>query len=219
MTSIKDVEGGNESSRIGPRSLGARPDQSRGVHPVRLQYREADNEAGLAVFRGVFRAWKVLYAAQRERRLATTGPYARIRHPQYAGFILILLGILLQWPTLLRFPALVYMYYRLALREERDSREAFGEAWDEFAARTRRVPLPAIPETGILLRIALPFLLLFTAASATEQPARDSIPRGADAPGYSSGSRPSIPPEENGVWPGKARNETVKIKNPSEEAP
>ena len=170
----------------------------------------------------LYMAWKVLYAAQRERRLATTGPYTRIRHPQCAGFILILFGFLLQWPTLLRllmFPVLVYMYYRLALREERDSREAFMEAWDEYAARTRRVPLPAIPETGILLRIVLPFLLLFAAASATGQPARDSIPRGADAPGYSSGSRPSIPPEENGVWPGKARNETVKIKNPSEEAP
>src|SRR5499426_1213138 len=31
-------------------------------------------------------AWPVLYRAQRERCLATTGPYQRIRHPQYAGF-------------------------------------------------------------------------------------------------------------------------------------
>ena len=86
-------------------------------------------------------AWKVLYAAQRERRLAMTGAYARVRHPQYIGFMLIMLGFLFQWPTLLTllmFPALVYMYYRLALREERDSREAFGEAWDEYAARTPR---------------------------------------------------------------------------------
>ena len=34
-------------------------------------------------------AWRVLYAAQRLHRLATTGPYARIRHPQYVGFVLI----------------------------------------------------------------------------------------------------------------------------------
>ncbi len=37
-------------------------------------------------------AWKVLYAAQRSHTLATSGPYARIRHPQYMGFILIMSG-------------------------------------------------------------------------------------------------------------------------------
>lgn len=41
-------------------------------------------------------AWPVLLAAQKAGRLATTGPYARIRHPQYVGFIAILLGFLLQ---------------------------------------------------------------------------------------------------------------------------
>src|SRR3990170_3587797 len=35
-------------------------------------------------------AWRVLYAAQQSRRLATTGPYASVRHPQYAAFILIM---------------------------------------------------------------------------------------------------------------------------------
>jgi len=86
-------------------------------------------------------AWKALHAAQRERHLATTGPYGRVRHPQYAGFILILFGFLLQWPTLLTllmFPVLVYMYSRLALREGRDSRETFGAAWDEYAVCTTR---------------------------------------------------------------------------------
>ncbi|NNF83812.1 MAG: isoprenylcysteine carboxylmethyltransferase family protein [Deltaproteobacteria bacterium] len=107
--------------------------------------------AGFIILRS---AWKVLYAAQRERRLATTGAYARVRHPQYAGFILIMLGFLFQWPTLLTllmFPVLVYMYYRLALREESDSREAFGEAWDEYAARTPRFfpRLASAPPGGI----------------------------------------------------------------------
>lgn len=95
----------------------------------------------LAGFLLLYSAWKVLYAAQRDRRLATTGAYARVRHPQYAGFLLIMLGFLLQWPTLLTllmFPVLGYMYYRLALREERDSREAFGAAWDEYAVCTPR---------------------------------------------------------------------------------
>jgi protein-S-isoprenylcysteine O-methyltransferase Ste14 len=46
-------------------------------------------------------AWRVLYEAQRTSTLATTGLYAYVRHPQYVGFILIMLGFLLQWPTLL----------------------------------------------------------------------------------------------------------------------
>ena len=84
-------------------------------------------------------AWKVLYAAQQAHRLATTGPYAHVRHPQYVGFILIMLGFLLQWPTLLTlamFPILVWMYVRLARREEREVRAEFGEAYARYAAAT-----------------------------------------------------------------------------------
>ncbi len=86
-------------------------------------------------------AWKVLYQAQRSHQLATTGPYAKIRHPQYDGFVLIMFGFLLQWPTLLTllmFPVLVWMYVRLARSEERDAEAEFGEQWREYAARTPR---------------------------------------------------------------------------------
>jgi protein-S-isoprenylcysteine O-methyltransferase Ste14 len=31
--------------------------------------------------------WEVLYKAQREKGLATTGPYAYVRHPQYDGWV------------------------------------------------------------------------------------------------------------------------------------
>ncbi len=84
-------------------------------------------------------AWKVLYEAQRSRRLAATGPYAVIRHPQYAAFILIMLGFVLQWPTiltLLMFPVLIYMYVRLARREEREVLAEFGETYARYAANT-----------------------------------------------------------------------------------
>jgi protein-S-isoprenylcysteine O-methyltransferase Ste14 len=84
-------------------------------------------------------AWKVLYAAQRQHTLAVTGPYAYIRHPQYAGFILIMLGFLLQWPTLLTllmFPILVTMYVRLARREEREVLAEFGGVYARYAAAT-----------------------------------------------------------------------------------
>ncbi len=80
-------------------------------------------------------AWRVLYAAQREGRLATTGLYAHVRHPQYDGFIIIMLGFLFQWPTLLTllmFPVLVFMYVRLARKEEREVRKGFGEAYEKY---------------------------------------------------------------------------------------
>ena len=91
-------------------------------------------------------AWRMLYTAQKSGELATGGPYERIRHPQYTGFILIMVGFLLQWPTLptlVMFPALLYFYSRLAIREEREVREQFGSAWDGYAGRTPRY-LPRI---------------------------------------------------------------------------
>jgi protein-S-isoprenylcysteine O-methyltransferase Ste14 len=84
-------------------------------------------------------AWGVLYRAQWAHTLATTGVYARLRHPQYVSFIFVMLGLLLQWPTiltLLMFPILVVMYVRLARREEREALAAFGQAYAEYAAQT-----------------------------------------------------------------------------------
>lgn len=81
------------------------------------------------------------HEAQHQHRLATTGPYARLRHPQYLGFILIMFGFLLQWPTLvtlLMFPILVFMYARLALIEEREVRKQFGDEYVRYAEKTPR---------------------------------------------------------------------------------
>jgi protein-S-isoprenylcysteine O-methyltransferase Ste14 len=86
-------------------------------------------------------AWSVLYEAQRSGTLAQTGAYARIRHPQYVAFVLIMFGFLLQWPTVLTlamFPVLVVMYVRLALAEERESAGTFGNQWEGYARRTPR---------------------------------------------------------------------------------
>lgn len=82
-------------------------------------------------------AWYVLYQAQRNKTLATTGPYSYIRHPQYMGFILVMFGFLLQWPTiltLLMFPVLVWMYVRLARTEEREALSTFGDTYRRYAA-------------------------------------------------------------------------------------
>ena len=91
-------------------------------------------------------AWPVLYHAQKAHQLATQGVYARIRHPQYVGFILIMMGFLVQWPTLLTilmFPVLVFMYVRLAISEEREVEKEFGQVWRDYAAHTPRfLPRP-----------------------------------------------------------------------------
>jgi protein-S-isoprenylcysteine O-methyltransferase Ste14 len=96
------------------------------------------------------KAWHVLYHAQRRHGFATAGPYRRVRHPQYIGFVLIMFGFLLQWPTVLTlamFPVLVVMYVRLAISEERDSEAAFGDAWREYAAVTPRF-IPHVSKTS-----------------------------------------------------------------------
>jgi protein-S-isoprenylcysteine O-methyltransferase Ste14 len=82
-------------------------------------------------------AWKLLFDAQKSGTLATTGPYSYVRHPQYVGFILVMLGFLVQWPTILTlamFPVLTFMYVRLARLEEREAIAEFGEAYRRYMA-------------------------------------------------------------------------------------
>lgn len=84
-------------------------------------------------------AWNVLYKAQQRNQLATSGLYARVRHPQYDGFILIMIGFLLQWPTLLTvlmFPILVFIYAKLARQEEKEVLAQFGEEYKRYADKT-----------------------------------------------------------------------------------
>jgi Cu+-exporting ATPase len=92
-------------------------------------------------------SWHRLYSAQRDHRLATDGPYAHVRHPQYLAFIVIMVGFLFQWPTLVTlamFPILVIVYVRLAWRDELAARVEFGTVWEVYA---RSVPA-FIPRFG-----------------------------------------------------------------------
>lgn len=107
----------------------------------------ASNILIFAGFIVLAKAWRVLYDAQRAHRLATAGLYSRVRHPQYIGFVMIMFGFLLQWPTIITvvmFPVLVYMYGHLARKEEADMRAAFGAEYDKYATQ-----VPAfIPRVG-----------------------------------------------------------------------
>lgn len=107
------------------------------LNPIHL----ASNFVILFGFYLLASSWRVVYDAQHTSTLATSGPYARIRHPQYVAFVLIMFGFLLQWPTfvtLVIFPILTITYVRLALREEGEVRATFGPTWDAYAERTPR---------------------------------------------------------------------------------
>lgn len=96
----------------------------------------------IIIFLGLFliaSAWGTLYRAQKKHQLATKGLYAKIRHPQYDGFILIMIGFLLQWPTIITiimFPILVIMYTKLAHREENEMLAEFGDEYKRYAENT-----------------------------------------------------------------------------------
>jgi protein-S-isoprenylcysteine O-methyltransferase Ste14 len=102
------------------------------LNPIHL----LGNVTIFAGFYLTYRGWLVLHAAQQQGQLATTGPYGLVRHPQYDGFILVMIGFLLMWPTLLTlamFPILVIVYLRLARQEEKLVRREFGRAYNRYA--------------------------------------------------------------------------------------
>ena len=98
--------------------------------------------SNVAMFGGLFimgKAWKQIHRAGGE--LITTGLYRRVRHPQYSALFLITVGMFIQWPTLVTaamWPVLMFMYYRLSRREEKEMEERFG---DKYISYSRRVPM------------------------------------------------------------------------------
>ncbi|PIR49301.1 isoprenylcysteine carboxyl methyltransferase [Candidatus Peregrinibacteria bacterium CG10_big_fil_rev_8_21_14_0_10_54_7] len=96
----------------------------------------------------ISKAWRELYEAQKKGSIATRGPYRHVRHPQYGGFILIMLGFLFQWPTVITlamFPILLIVYYRLALSEEQSCRKEFGQEYEEYLKKVPKRFIPNIP--------------------------------------------------------------------------
>lgn len=103
---------------------------------------------GLVIIAGVVllaAGWRAIHRSGGV--LVTEGVYKVIRHPQYSGIGLIIIGSLIQWPTLLTLviaPILLFSYYRLAMREEEELEEQFG---DHYRAYRLMVP-PFIPRWG-----------------------------------------------------------------------
>lgn len=90
--------------------------------------------------------WKDVYHGYWKKtpgkgKVIKTGVYRYIRHPQYTGVLLISLGIILNWATLtslLTFPIVVYMYIRLARKEEKNMIEEFGEEYIMYKNKTKK---------------------------------------------------------------------------------
>ncbi|WP_024973261.1 methyltransferase family protein [Ralstonia pickettii] len=83
----------------------------------------------------LIRGWTTVYRASREGRMTQEGPYGIIRHPQYTGIMLAVFGQVVHWPTLITvvlFPLIVFIYVRLARREERDMIRRFGAAYEDY---------------------------------------------------------------------------------------
>jgi protein-S-isoprenylcysteine O-methyltransferase Ste14 len=93
----------------------------------------------------VMHGWSTIHGAR--GGLVMEGLYGRIRHPQYLGLALFVVGALVQWPTiptLLMAPVLLVVYTRLARREEAELETRFGDAFREY-----RAAVPAfLPRVG-----------------------------------------------------------------------
>jgi protein-S-isoprenylcysteine O-methyltransferase Ste14 len=86
----------------------------------------------------VFFGWRKIHKTE---ALVTDGIYKYVRHPQYVGLFLIMLGWLFHWPTfltLLLFPILVGVYFKLAIQEEKELEESFPVEYQEYKVRTAR---------------------------------------------------------------------------------
>lgn len=87
----------------------------------------------------IYNGWKAIHKSRGE--FVTHGVYRYVRHPQYSGLILITIGLMVQWPTILAlimWPVLIMMYIRLARKEEGDVEEMYGHLYLEYK---KRVPM------------------------------------------------------------------------------
>ncbi|MFQ6072947.1 MAG: methyltransferase family protein [Methanosarcinales archaeon] len=87
----------------------------------------------------IYRGWQEIHRSK--SGLVTFGIYKYVRHPQYFGLILITIGMLVQWPTIITiamWPILMIMYYRLAKKEEKELEELFG---DDYLLYKKKVPM------------------------------------------------------------------------------
>ncbi len=83
------------------------------------------------------KGWTQIHAAR--GGLVIDGIYSYARHPQYTGLFLVIIGFLVQWPTILTVimaPILLFAYVHLARVEERRAKAEFGVEYNEYIRET-----------------------------------------------------------------------------------
>jgi protein-S-isoprenylcysteine O-methyltransferase Ste14 len=81
-------------------------------------------------------------ALQEGHRLITDGPFARIRHPRYAGLMLMLIGlpmVFLSKVGLVGGVAGFVLFLLRTFREEKLLASEFGDEWSRYSGSTKRL--------------------------------------------------------------------------------
>ncbi len=77
-----------------------------------------------------------------EHTLVQTGPYAYVRHPMYSGWWVCMIGLDVLYPVWAVFLLLVFSVISFANRARREEialAARFGQAWIDYARRTKRL--------------------------------------------------------------------------------
>ena len=83
--------------------------------------------------------WYSLYRQSKLPGFAQGGLYSLSRHPQYVGFILLILGWFVGWPTILTVvfsPILIYKYIDASRKEEQGMVAQFGSSYEAYRRQT-----------------------------------------------------------------------------------
>jgi len=99
-------------------------------------------------FRVADGSFKAQIAVAEKQRLATTGPYAWVRHPAYLGVIIAYAGIAGIFSSSIGIAALLALVMpaliiRL-LKEEKILAASFGEEWQHYTSQTGSMLMPGL---------------------------------------------------------------------------
>lgn len=84
-------------------------------------------------------AVQIYYSKLFKKGAVTGGIYKYVRHPQYTAFAIMGLGTLLVWPRyiiLIMFVTMLFVYYALARKEERECSVKYGEDYLNYVNKT-----------------------------------------------------------------------------------
>ncbi len=131
---------------------------------------------GLILF--LISAGQIYYSKFAKKGAVTGGIYQFIRHPQYAAFAVMGFGLLLIWPrftVLIIYVSMLFVYYWLAKKEERECEQKFGDSYREYQFRTgmfvpaqvsRMIKIPALPKSGLKRKSAFTAIYFLTVEAA-----------------------------------------------------